>query len=969
MKSSALSSSSFTSNNNNLNQTLQPEQKKLRVLIHSLCKIDDGTLLADVDLRKYASESGQAITNSTVQELCSIHPRINSLNLSNCSQVTDVGLWALAKHCPGITKLILYGCGKISHVGIRSISLKCNHLVELDLSHCALIDDMALTVLAGGSWKIHRLSLQYCHPITDTGVARIAIGMNSHLQYLNLTGCPNIGEFGDRALKELGLNCPNLEELYLDDTKRVEDTGCITLAQGCHFLRILHLAGCENLTKRTLRAFAEGFTCLQELKLIWNRKLHDFDYSVWSEHDDIPLRKTLTTLELHSFDSLSDKGIGAICKAIGSVLTRLTLVSCQQLSDYSAMIISHLCPKLRSLDLSYCGHFTNEAIHHLAQRLSRLTSLKLDGNNKITNSCLLKYIDRELEFVEMANQWIGYQPKARVEELIAKREQFILQTSHAIKIQSMIRKRFAHRVFWERYRERLLAQAIPLFQAHVRGYFQRKRYSVIQQQLHRIRMATKIQSKWRNYSALHDRIRKIKRLKWEKRCNEMALTIQRVWRGHCDRKVVNKIRTKQANERMEKGRKQALKEIAAAIIQRIFRGHSARIRVYAMQQEREAQRKRQLLEMRCMRFIQRVARGKLGRIRAQQRRDEIALWHRRWNAALQIERVYRGHLGRLRFKHFLQLEILRRKNQAATHIQRHYRGYRGRLLAAVARALKELRFKHQFFALEIQRFLRGCMGRHYFKLHREEVTKHRKQVIASIVIQRVYRGHKGREAREIESELRSMEHKAKPLFDHLKQLEDEAQTLRHQIHRLESIEKMMSENISEITRELEHCVKTTSKYTDSARINGVPQRFLTKFLKVRLADHLEHEEEVYKQKYLELQTKRADLRDMEKEILLAQRELIPLTTGLISEVKRRRYQVLRDRVKRKQTAAIVIQAVWRRALVRSALYDDYKEYWIKRIDREQSDKPYYYNVMSNQSTWTMPLAYRYFGDQVDDPDA
>ncbi|RYH17211.1 hypothetical protein EON65_28890 [archaeon] len=40
-----------------------------------------------------------------------------------------------------------------------------------------------------------------------------------------------------------------------------------------------------------------------------------------------------------------------------------------------------------------------------------------------------------------------------------------------------------------------------------------------------------------------------------------------------------------------------------------------------------------------------------------------------------------------------------------------------------------------------------------------------------------------------------------------------------------------------------------------------------------------------------MQSKRADLRDLDKEILLAQRELIPLTTGLIAEVKRRRAQV------------------------------------------------------------------------------
>lgn len=123
-------------------------------------------------------------------------------------------------------------------------------------------------------------------------------------------------------------------------------------------------------------------------------------------------------------------------------------------------------------------------------------------------------------------------------------------------------------------------------------------------------------------------------------------------------------------------------------------------------------------------------------------------------------------------------------------------------------------------------------------------------------------------------------------------------------------------------------------------------------------------QEVHRQKYIELQSRRADLRDVERDILLAQRELIPLTTGVIAEVKRRRVQALREAVKKKQWAAIVIQAIIRRALVRCALYDEYKEYWVSRIDREQSDKPYYLNVMSKEITWKKPLAFRYFGNRV-----
>lgn len=69
-------------------------------------------------------------------------------------------------------------------------------------------------------------------------------------------------------------------------------------------------------------------------------------------------------------------------------------------------------------------------------------------------------------------------------------------------------------------------------------------------------------------------------------------------------------------------------------------------------------------------------------------------------------------------------------------------------------------------------------------------------------------------------------------------------------------------------------------------------------------------------KYLEVQAKRAELRDIEVDIVATQRELIPLTTGLIADVKRRRTKGLREKVRKKRVAILRIQAVWRGALAR-----------------------------------------------------
>jgi hypothetical protein len=97
--------------------------------------------------------------------------------------------------------------------------------------------------------------------------------------------------------------------------------------------------------------------------------------------------------------------------------------------------------------------------------------------------------------------------------------------------------------------------------------------------------------------------------------------------------------------------------------------------------------------------------------------------------------------------------------------------------------------------------------------------------------------------------------------------------------------------------------------------------------------------------------------------MMTQRELIPLTTGLVADVKRKRAKALREMVWKRRKAATKIQSLWRRALVRTALYDPYKESWVERMDRERSDSPYYFNTVSKEIVWKMPLAYKYFGEK------
>lgn len=87
-----------------------------------------------------------------------------------------------------------------------------------------------------------------------------------------------------------------------------------------------------------------------------------------------------------------------------------------------------------------------------------------------------------------------------------------------------------------------------------------------------------------------------------------------------------------------------------------------------------------------------------------------------------------------------------------------------------------------------------------------------------------------------------MDHRARPLLAALREAEERAKSLEAVVSRLEWEERHVRESLDEIQMELQMCNNTNNKYTDSSRINNIPQRFLTKFLRVRLQDHLEHEQ-------------------------------------------------------------------------------------------------------------------------------
>ena len=89
------------------------------------------------------------------------------------------------------------------------------------------------------------LSIKDSKDITDYGLT-LAVRGNPSLQYLDISGCPQIG---DVSIRELGLSCTNLQTLLISSCHNINGEGLLAVADCCRKLRTISLQRCRKLER------------------------------------------------------------------------------------------------------------------------------------------------------------------------------------------------------------------------------------------------------------------------------------------------------------------------------------------------------------------------------------------------------------------------------------------------------------------------------------------------------------------------------------------------------------------------------------------------------------------------------------------------------------------------------------------------------------------------------------------------
>ncbi|XP_066255983.1 F-box/LRR-repeat protein 16 [Euwallacea similis] len=215
-----------------------------------------------------------------------LHPRIVSLTLTDCINVADEAVGAVAQLLPALYEfqlqayhvtdqalgyfspkqgsslgvLRLHSCWEITNHGVVNIVHSLPNLTVLSLSGCSKITDDGVELIAENLQKLRSLDLSWCPRITDAALEYIACDLNQ-LEDLTLDRCVHVTDIGIGYISTM----LSLQALYLRWCSQIRDFGLQHLC-GMRNLQILSLAGCPLLTSNGLSSLIQ-LRHMRELEL------------------------------------------------------------------------------------------------------------------------------------------------------------------------------------------------------------------------------------------------------------------------------------------------------------------------------------------------------------------------------------------------------------------------------------------------------------------------------------------------------------------------------------------------------------------------------------------------------------------------------------------------------------------------------------------------------------------------------
>lgn len=178
-----------------------------------------------------------------------------------CSNVTDTGMETLVEKVGNLYKLELSGCNEITEAGLwASLNSK---IVSLSISDCINVADDSVGAIAQLLPSLYELTLQAYH-VTDAALSFFSAKQSYTLCILRLQSCWEVTNHG---IVNIVHSLPNLTVLSLSGCSKITDDGVELIAENLRKLRSLDLSWCPRITDAALEYIACDLGQLEELTL------------------------------------------------------------------------------------------------------------------------------------------------------------------------------------------------------------------------------------------------------------------------------------------------------------------------------------------------------------------------------------------------------------------------------------------------------------------------------------------------------------------------------------------------------------------------------------------------------------------------------------------------------------------------------------------------------------------------------
>lgn len=297
------------------------------------------------------------------------------LNMDD-TRVTDGAIEIMAERCHQLRSVSLENCLCITDKGVSALAQNCPGIKDFCLNH-RIFNENTFDDLTGASNKrstrqdLEKMSVNPFLSVTNVSIMTLA-NCCHNLSKLGLAGCMALT---DQAVEQIACSCPYLTLLNLSACMQVSGRSVESVFRKCQFLEILFLRNCINVTKLVFpdtktRIYSDESDVTKD------------DQNVADSHDN-----TARSCEpvAEGAEKLPDQNNAdsqlhlQYLRQQDFKLTVLNLNFCTHISDTSLMQIACNCKWLRKLFLCCCIQITDSGVGAIAKMCPLLNTLDISG--------------------------------------------------------------------------------------------------------------------------------------------------------------------------------------------------------------------------------------------------------------------------------------------------------------------------------------------------------------------------------------------------------------------------------------------------------------------------------------------------------------------------------------------------------------------------------------------------------------